>query len=383
MKNAIKLVVALTLIVSMIWFVPGGQPENVSAYLGWVGADGSPYFGGALPQPFDINVSNDGGISVSGFDRDLVLDAYNDPHIAWFSNSVSGAEELYVNYVHWDDTQQTWLCANGDNYAVTPASARVGTRTADVDDDYASLSLALDSNRRPHLAISGVDNNDGDIVYVRWNGSAWVSLDGVDYLTNPDAANVTDSANFGGGGQPVMQGIDCFPSLALDAENNPNLAWQHDSDDNAVNRSWEIYFIHTVQNQTIWRSSGANGFQFWLKSHFDKCRVSNNDGDSVYPSMVLSFNDPLDTAGLGMPHIAWQDDTWNGNEEIAHLLWHGDENGGNNSPWYCVDGSAYDPSIAANPANVSRNTGDSNNPSLVVDSSNSPIHQHGKTKQML
>ncbi|MCK5744307.1 MAG: hypothetical protein KAH30_06165, partial [Caldisericia bacterium] len=80
MKNIVKMLIIIALVVTTIWFVPTGAPDKVSAYIGWGGAAGSLYIGATVPQPMDINVSGNTGDSRLGYDRSLVLDSNGYPH---------------------------------------------------------------------------------------------------------------------------------------------------------------------------------------------------------------------------------------------------------------------------------------------------------------
>ena len=86
---------------------------------------------------------------------------------------------------------------------------------------------------------------------------------------------------------------------------------------------------------------------------FNITNVSNNSGNSWYPSLQL---DPS-----GNPCIAWRDNT-PGNYEIFFARWNG-------SSWVNASGAT----LTSTNANVSNNSGYSYHPSLQLDPSGNPL----------
>ncbi len=87
-------------------------------------------------------------------------------------------------------------------------------------------------------------------------------------------------------------------SLALDSSSNPHIAWE---DWPLPNGDPEIYYAYWDGTNWVTHDGANTGGG-----------VSNNSGDSVFPSLALDSS--------GNPHIAWNDSS-GGNVEIYYRYW--------------------------------------------------------------
>ena len=128
-------------------------------------------------------------------------------------------------------------------------------------------SLTLDSNNNPHVAWMDSSDGDWEIYYTYWDGNSWETFGG---------ANT-------GGGVSNNAGNSESPSLILDSNNNPHIAWYDNT-----GGDWDIYYAYWDGDS--WETyGGAN----------TGGGVSNNAGISERPFLTLD--------SLGNPHIAWGD----------------------------------------------------------------------------
>jgi len=149
------------------------------------------------------------------------------------------------------------------------------------------------------------------------SGSAWVEI---------------GKGSASGGGISDTSGGSLEPSLALDSSDNPVVAW---CDETSGNK--EIYVKRW--DGSAWVEIGAGSASGG--------GISNNSGDSLGPSLALDSSDN--------PVVAWADDS-SGTYQIYMKRWNG-------SSW--VD---YGPS-----SSISHTSGDSEYPSLALDSSDYPL----------
>jgi len=261
----------------------------------WVDADGS--------GQESINISNNSGTSQA-----VSLCLYNgNPRIAW-GDVTSGNYEIY--YLQWNGS--VWVDADGSGQESINVSNNSGGSNL--------CSLRLDSSGNPHIAWQDSTLEEKlDIYYLRWNGSAWVDADG----SGRESVRIFSS--------PANSFV---PSLYLDSNNNAHVTWMDFSAGGG-----DIYYLRW--NGAAWRDADGSGT--------DNVNISNNSGESDYPSIYVNLPDI---------HIAWEDET-PGNYEIYYLKWDG-------SAWVDADGYGQE-SI-----NVSNNSGVSVSASLCLDNSNKP-----------
>ncbi len=284
---------------------------------GWVGAADSPYFGSAPLKPIDINASypNDGFCEYPN----LALDPSGYPCIAW-QNNLPGNVEVY--FIRWDGAQ--WVVADGSPY--TGANANVSQNPG----VSCCPTLQLDYQGNPCIAWQDGSPGIFEIYYVKWDGSGWVTASSQAY----DGFNANVSQNDGG---------SYNPSLQLDYQGNPCIAWYYSVDPLQL----EIYYVK-------WDGSGWVTASDQAYTGGTNANVSQNYGHSYYPSLQLDMQ--------GNPCITWY--YWDldiKKHEIYYVKWDG-------SQWEVADGSPY----TGTNANVSQNDGDSCSPSLQLDYQGNP-----------
>ncbi len=269
-------------------------PNSPSA--DWVDADGS--------GQESINISNTNGTYASYLS--LCLDGAGNPHIAWHDYT---SENYEIYYLKWDGS--AWVDADG--------SGQESINISNNSEGSCYPSLCLDGAGNPHISwYNYTSENNNDIYYLKWNGSAWVDADG----SGQESISISNnSLSFK------------FPSLCLDGTGIPHIAWQYRLFDDIYYLKWD---------GSVWADADGSGQE--------SINILNNSGHSYHPSLCL------DTAGN--PHIAWDDDT-SGNYEIYYLKWNG-------SAWVDADGSGWE-SI-----NISNNNKVSDSPSLYLDGTGNP-----------
>jgi hypothetical protein len=242
----------------------------------------------------------------------VALDSSGTPYIVWEDTS-TGNSEIYL--LKWNGTE--WVDADG--------SGQESINISKTEGPYAQSqypSLCIDSSGNPHIAWHDLIFANNEIYYLKWNGSEWVDVKGSSGQESKNISNTTNSSY--------------YPSLSLDSSGNPHIAWK----DYISGENYDIYYLR-------W-----NGWE-WVDvdgSGRESINVSTNTGYSGFPSLCVDSS--------GNPHIAWEDST-SGQSNIYYLKWNGSE-------WADVDGSGRE-SI-----NVSKNFGESSNPSLRLDSSGKP-----------
>lgn len=192
-------------------------------------------------------------------------------------------------------------------------------------------SLAVDSAGNPHLAWSNYDSASGsyDIYYLKLVAGKWLTASNIEYVpgvTDSIASQLNVSQNVLASSPANSQ----FPSLALDSNNIPHIAWQEGGD------NFENGDIHyTYWDGVRWVTSAAvinveagdartpslkvdsrgvaniaynkaNDINFkklvsnnWVSvtNNSNNINVSNTAGASYYPSLALGSDDS--------PRIAW------------------------------------------------------------------------------
>ena len=317
-------------------------------------------FDGAIWQ--ETNTGNGAGHGLSGhpaesFQPSLVFDALLRPMLAWADLS-SGSSEIYVR--RFEDP--AWV-------DVGVGSSGGGGISNTPDGDSIAPALVIDGAGRSVIAWSHRLSFFNWEVYVRrFDGSAWVEV-GMDSATGVGVSDTSSES--------------LFPSLAVDAQGNPAVAWQ----DRTAGPS-EVYVRHfdgvswqspggvsafavggSAKNTSLCFDAAQRIIVAWddLDTNLDRQiyvrrfdgtswqelgvgsasggGISDTVDDSILPSLIVD--------ATGDPVIAWSDDT-SGNEEIYVRRFDG-------TSWQEVG------SGSATGGGVSNTVGDSSHPSLVLD----------------
>lgn len=151
-------------------------------------------------------------------------------------------------------------------------------------------ALALDRDDRPVLAWLSRRGVDPATVHVsRWNGESW------ELLPSPEA----------------LPGRVLSPTLTIDDDNQPVVAWAQVWEDRPVGESWRSDIVVRAWNGAAWQPLGEPGLS----------GASNTAGRSLAPTLV--------TRSDGKPVLAWLDDT-SGIRQLYLRRWDG-------TAWYGLD----------------------------------------------
>ena len=298
----------------------------------WDTTDGRlelPTSGGAFYEADRITLGNadqvTSGIAVNGWTNDadirtIVLDSQQRPNIVFSAFLTtppiySGPQDIF--FTRWDGTQ--WVTAAGtpgyDNVSNTPTT------------NGQSANLILDENNVPHVTWIETDVSliPSDIMYSRWDGSAWNGLAG------SGADNLSSNASF-----PAPYITNVEPQIAIDSQARPHVTWTEFSD---VTSDTEVLYMRW--NGSTWTGNLGSGPD----------NVSSDlaaaDG---YASLALDSNDN--------PMFAWEKGA---SPTIAYSGWNG-------SAYVKADGvtsGADDIAAALSFASIS-------DPSLAIDSNGLP-----------
>lgn len=241
------------------------------------------------------NISGNLGVSI-----EPSLTLHQDrPYVAW-TDTITVDSEIHFRY--WNGSAWTGLLGAGTD--VVSSGVLVSL----------SPTIAVNAFGTPSIAWAEDSGVNAEISYVQWTGSAWEGLLGA----SPD--NVSGNAT-----QSV------FPSLALDPNGTPYLAWQ-----DAPGGVSDIFFAR-------WTGSAWSGYTGVTPDN-----ISANTGVSLLPSIAV--------AAVDRPAIAWADDTI-GNSEVLVGRWSG-------SAWRGFAGVGFDDVSVTGTASVS--------PSLKLKSNGNP-----------
>ena len=286
------------------------------AVLLWAAAP-SPIAGPAVAAPLAANAGWDelgpgsasgGGISANGGDSflpSLAIGPDGAPVVAWYDKS-GGDLDIYV---------RRW---NGSVWVELGGSAS-GGGVSNNNGDSTHPSLAIDGDGRPVVAWHDNSDGDRDIYLRRWNGTTWEELGG-------SASNGGISDNWAASG---------YPSLVIDGNDRPIVAWHDDSGGarNIYLRRW---------NGTTWEELGGSASDGGISGSL----AASND-----PSLVLGPD--------GAPIVAWQEDSGFLNLDVYLRRWNG-------TSWEELGGSASD-------GGISDNNGSSGFVSLAIDGDGRPV----------
>lgn len=226
--------------------------------------------------------------------------------VAWADRS-SGNYEIYIR--RWDGA--AWVEMGAGSATGGGISRNAGESLAP--------SLALDPEGNPVIAWQDKTGGDAEIYVRRWDGAVWVEMGDASASGGGISNNVADSLS---------------PSLAVNADGNPIVAWN-----DIGSGDWEVYAKQW--NGSAWVEIGGSAAGGG---------ISNNTGWSEHTALAVAPD--------GAPHVTWYDNS-GGDWEIYARKWTG-------SAWSEIGNSASG-------GGISDNTTDSRFPSLAFGSDGNPI----------
>jgi len=240
----------------------------------------------------------------------IALDSADRPTVVW---SHAGTEEPCIYLLRW----------TGERWAELGHSAS-GRGVSDTFGPAYSPSVQIDPEGHPVVAWQDLTFGNYEIYLKRWNGTGW--------------EEVLDSAKKGGISQ-TLTGLSVNPSLALEKNGNPLIAWEERF---GANSDVYIRGLNLGRRGGQWEDlGGKSGFHGGMGGKI---------GRSAFPSMVLD--------GRDRPIIAWQD-SLGGPFQIFLRTWSG-------SRWEELGGSASG-------SGISHAKGAAIAASVALDSSGQPI----------
>jgi hypothetical protein len=190
-----------------------------------------------------------GGISnTSGESREvsLALDTSGNPVVAW-ENDGNGQWEIYVrrwngsSWVEVGTGSASGVGISGDMFAMVPIASR-------------RPSVALNAAGHPIVAWEEIEAGDSEVYVLAWDGGSWVGLGGSAMM----------------GGMSANGGTSTWPSLQVDGNDVPMIAWQDSSggSNEIFVRFWDVGTWSPVGAG----ADGGNG-------------ISNSSGSARRPSL--------------------------------------------------------------------------------------------------
>ncbi len=265
-------------------------------YIKWNGTD----WVTADDEIFDYK-SNNANVSRNGTSSSesvMVLDSKDNPHIVW--HDWNYGENSEIMYVKWDG--KNWVCANDEVYDPKTGNANISRN----NNSSQLPDIALDSNDYPHITWNDEGNDNAEIFYIKWNGQSWICANGEKYDPNSENANISRN-----------RGNSRDPSIALDFNDMPHIAW----DDFSADVTTEVFYLRWDGSDWV----TANGLKY-DNTRFD-ANVSRNTDQSFHPSIAVDSR--------GYPNIAWMDYSYSGKGSIF-ARWDG-------TCWVCSNGELYNP----------------------------------------
>jgi hypothetical protein len=214
-----------------------------------------------------IGVYSLSGLGTRGMD--MVLDSAGNPWVVW---------QVYDTTLGWRVHLRRW---NGLAWVEVGGSATGnGVSTGVVHSK--NPTLALDGDDQPVVAwVVGASVTNWHIYLRRWNGAAWVEVGG--------------SAS--GGGISKSTALVARPGLAIDASDNPVVAWE-----DLATGIWQIYLRRWTGTEWVELDGSATG-----------------GGLSQEPMTCAISSLALD--GIGNPVVAWSHNPIQGGAEIYLRRW--------------------------------------------------------------
>ncbi|MBN2753222.1 MAG: hypothetical protein JXR81_00005, partial [Candidatus Goldbacteria bacterium] len=255
-------------------YVKANPVEGDVFYLKW---DGAAWVDADGTGTGESNISNSAGPSVN---PDIEIDASDNPHIVYNESSGSASpNEIY--YIKWNS--MAWTDITGSGLAGVNIS----------NDTYNSVTpkLEIDSLGYSHVAWLSDRNMPGaynrDVYYLKYNGSAWVDVDG------------TGTGNIGVTGNPS----ETADYLAFDVASSgtPCLAWTSE--------------IYDVADSPV-----SVRYAQWSGSAW-----TDPDGFTAGMSVSGGVGTSLDLDNLGRPGIMFRTGgPWISDFSVSFLQWRTD-----------------------------------------------------------
>lgn len=292
----------------------------------WVGANGTPFIQTDTVLSSDINVSRTVGQSSN---PSFELDKLGRPHIAWVERETGNTDIIYV---YWNGT--SWVNSKNKQYDPTNIQTSKILETSGITEN---PRLKLDKLNKTHITFEDNTYGNSDIYYLKLSETKWLNIQGSECLSS-DFSTANVSRN---------NGESFSPSLALNSNNNPSIAWCDTSNYDAP----DVFLVKSDYGTWL----NANG-QIYNPYSPGYTNVSNNIGASLEPVVFISPDQ--------MPIVVWEDQSY-GNSEIF-LAKH------NGINWLGMNNQIYDPKTGAN-CNISNSEGLSTDPKVALDSKGCPI----------
>lgn len=257
---------------------------------GWVGAAKSKYIGSNLPQPYDVNVTKS---MMQSNEPVMVLDNQNRPHFAWTAFDFTNWQPD-VFYCKWDGTQ--WVNAAG--LPLTYANSKI-------TDDFMFEqfpTLAVDDNGYANIAWTSQSTPYNRISFARWDGTQWVNADGTPFSYGGSA--VTD-ATFN----------DNRASIDLDSQGRPCIAWYTDDFSSWKVRyaHWDGSGWKTADGSTLTATNGSIEPANPNYGYIPSLRMNSQDNPCVaWQEYNISTNDD------DVLYAYWNGSVWTGVDGSAY-----------------------------------------------------------------
>lgn len=196
-----------------------------------------------------------------------------------------------------------------DNHETNAQAVAVGgeysfypwvTAEGSVYNPFASISIGdnpqivTDSNNNPHIVWEGIIDGNREIIYLRWDGSNWVTAHGTIFTRGSSIGNITQNT-----------GYSQYPKITLDSNDNPHVTWQDSTPGNL-----DIYYIHWSGSN--WVCADGSIYDGSNTSISNAANVSKNVGSSGRVSLTLYQNNP---------HLAWIDKTNRSSSSVNYAFW--------------------------------------------------------------
>jgi uncharacterized repeat protein (TIGR01451 family) len=302
--------------------------SNQIYYLRWNGFNWVDAFGSASREHAMITST-----PYSAQNPKIAVDSSDNPHIVWEDGS-SLDREIY--YLFWDgNAWQDYMMTAGANQVISnsvnnsshPEISMDGsdrpcvswveedpTDNSKSDIYYASLSggswhaadgsgiaapifqsgyyamsqsMVLDAAGRPCIAWSDGPDENREIYYLHWNGSAWVDAVGIGQA-GIDISNTPD--------------YSAWPCVDLDPSGNPNIVWEDDSDGDQ-----NIFFLKWNGSAWVDASGSASQALINMNATFHYSTEPSIKVDASYTPHIIWSEGAIETCDI----YCWK---WNGTQ---------------------------------------------------------------------